>query len=171
MSSAAARSSGQFHIRGLRTRFFPKSRIGHGLVSMAPWFDVLFLLFFFVLLQSTSSFILQPGITVELPRGEFTGGSHPDLIAVILYVGGVGGIPGREVAFFDDERFVLSNEGDMERFKEALAARASGKKEVDLVFEADKRIQHGTMVKLMNTAVEAGVDSVNFAQKPEHPIE
>ncbi len=167
MTTAVARSNGRFNITGLRTRFFPKSRIGHGLVSVAPWLDVLLLLFFFVLLQSSSSFILQPGITVELPRAEFTAGSHPDLIAVVLYVGGVGEMPGQEVLFFDDERFVLGNEGEIERFRDVLASRARGGKKVELVFEADKRVKHGTMVKLMNTAIEVGVDRVNFAQKPE----
>ncbi len=167
MTRAAVKTTGRFDITGLRTRFFPKSRIGHGLVSVAPWLDVLLLLFFFTLLQSSASFILQPGVIVELPQSEFTGGSHPDMIAVVLYAGGVGGMPGQEVVFFDDERFVLNKPGEIERFKEALALSGGGGKKQELVFEADKRVKHGTMVKLMNIAIEVGIERVNFAERPE----
>ena len=43
----------------LRTRYFPKSRIGQGLISVAPWVNIVLLLIFLLLLDRKS--VIQPG--------------------------------------------------------------------------------------------------------------
>ena len=48
---------------GLRTRFFPKSRIGQGLISMAPWVDLVLLIVFFVLIKGPQ--IQLGGVLIE----------------------------------------------------------------------------------------------------------
>jgi biopolymer transport protein ExbD len=91
---------------GLRTKYVPRSRIGQGLISVAPWVDVVLLIVFFLLVGSRV--VLQPGVVVALPEGPFTEGTRPGLIAVVLSVGGEGGRR-EEIVFFDDERFRMGD--------------------------------------------------------------
>jgi biopolymer transport protein ExbD len=165
MSPGTGKSRGRFNITGLRTRYFPKSRIGHGLVSVAPWLDILLLLFFFVLLES--KFLLHPGLMVELPESEFVDGSRPGLIAVVLSTGAEGDVRRQEVLFFDDERYVLHDKGEMDRFRDALAGKVEANPGIDLILEADRRVKHGTVVELMNMALKVGIDHVNVGERPE----
>ncbi len=71
---------------GLRTRYTPQSRLGQGLISVAPWVNVVLLLIMFALLDR--KFVLQPGFRIELPAGPFEDGLSSALGAVVLSVPG-----------------------------------------------------------------------------------
>ena len=150
-------------VSGLRTRYFPKSRIGQGLISIAPWFDIILLVFFFVLLDA--KFVLQPGVVIDLPEASFSDGLRSGLIAVVLSVESVGGGSGEEIIFFDDERFLVKRDEQMEALKAAFAKGVAKHPDSGLIIQADRHVQHGTLMRLFNMAREVGIRTVNVAAR------
>ncbi|MBN1557938.1 MAG: biopolymer transporter ExbD [Lentisphaerae bacterium] len=148
---------------GLRTRFLPRSRLNRGLIGAAPWVDIVLLLIFFLLVDS--KLVLQPGVRVDLPRAPFREGAAFGMTAVVLSVGGEGGAR-REIVFFDDERFLVSDENQMRGLRSAFASRARRQENPGLIIQADKSVRHGTVVNVMNMALEAGVEQVTLAVEP-----
>ena len=151
--------------RGLRTRYTPQSRLGHGMVSTAPWIDVVLLLFIFVLINSR--LVLQPGVVVSLPEAPFSQGTAFGLVAVVLSVsdGATGG--SKAIVFFDDERFLVGSDEQMEGLAQALAARLKEHPDAPLVLQADQSIAQGIMVEIVNLAAGVGVKQVNVAVRPK----
>ena len=150
-------------VSGLRTRFFPKSRIGQGLISVAPWLDILVLMMLFVLLQA--HFVLQPGVLIRLPETRFADGSRPAMAMVVLSLPTEPGRPSREIVFFDDARYLIGSERYMNALREALGAQAQTRPEGDLAILADESVAHGTVMMLCDMAREAGIAQVNLASK------
>jgi biopolymer transport protein ExbD len=156
--------TGMLAATGMRTRFFPKSRISQGLVSVGPWFDAVLLIVFFLLVDSR--LLLQPGVRVDLPRAPFREGSPAGMTAVVMTVGATETGPGRTIVYFDDERFIAAEAEQMRGLRSAFSARVRRRPEEDLVIQADRRVPYGTVVDIMNMALEAGVPRVNIAVQP-----
>ena len=148
---------------GLRTRFFPKSRLGHGLISVAPWINVVLLIFFFLMIDR--KFLLEPGILVNLPKVSIDQGSSYGMTAVVLSLKGAGRDERDEIVFFDDVRYRLQIEDQRKRLQRAFSSKVKEGREVTLILQADRNVSHGTVVDLMNMALAAGVDRVNIAAK------
>jgi len=148
----------------LRTRYFPRSRIGHGLISIAPWVNIVLLLFFFLLIDR--KYVMEPGIVVELPKAPATQGSPFGMTAVVLSIRGMANGEREEIVFFDDVRYKLKQEEHQKRLQRAFSAKVKNGEESVLVIQADRNVSHGTVVDLMNMALDAGVDKVNIAVKP-----
>jgi biopolymer transport protein ExbD len=151
-------------VHGLRTRYFPKSRIGHGLVSLAPWLNLVLLLFMFLMLDRR--IVLQPGVVVELPEAPFTQGTHIGLVAVILSVNNPDGNGRQEIVFVDDERFLVGQPEQMEGLRRALASRRRQHPDAVLVLEADHAVPHGVVMRVVSMASEVGIRKVNVAARP-----
>jgi len=151
--------------RHLRTRFSPKSRIGQGIVSMAPWIDIILLVIVYLLLDSR--IVLQPGIVVDTPAASFTEGTRSGRIAVILPVGGAeGGGKPEDVVFFDDERFLIHDERQHEGLKQAFRSSVERHPDRPLVIQADRSVPHGTVQEVVHMALDVGFTKVNVATKP-----
>ena len=147
----------------LRTRYFPKSRIGQGLISTAPWLSVVLSIFTF--LAVGSQIIVQPGVVVDLPQAPFTDGFQSRWLAVILSVPGQG--DRREaIVFFDDERFRMSEAGQVEGLRQAFQRKMREQPDPFLVVQADHSVEYGVIVQVVNLARQAGVKRVNQAVKP-----
>ena len=158
------RNKHTWSIKGLRTRYTPKSRLGHGMVSIAPWLDFVLLLLIFGLLQS--NLVLQPGVVVALPEAPFTQGTGKGLVAVVLAVSDADNGGASAIVFFDDERFRVGSPGRMNGFAQVLAARLEDNPGAPLVLQADKAIPQGTIVQIVNIASGVGVQKVNVAVRP-----
>lgn len=154
-------------VSGLRTRFIPRSRIGQGLVSMGPWIDIVLLIIFFLLLNS--KLVLQPGTVVELPRARFRDGTHSGMVAVVLSVSGTSQRDGEDIVFFDDERFLFGNAEQKRNLQQAFAKRTRERPDTGLIIQADKNVAYGTVVDIMNMALDVGVEQVNLAVRPSEP--
>jgi biopolymer transport protein ExbD len=154
-----------FALSGLRTRYFPRFRVGQGLLSMAPWLNLGLLILFFVLIESR--FIVQPGVVVKLPEAPFRGGLHPTLTAVILSM--ESGMPGvrEEIAFFDDERFLMRDDAQVARFRAVLVGKLLKRPESSLTLQADVNVRHGTVMRILTMARESGVKDVDLATREE----
>jgi biopolymer transport protein ExbD len=161
--AAAPRSLSTWSAERMRTRFSPKNRIGHGLVSLAPWFDVILVLLFFVV--TASRVAVQPGIVVELPSAVFSDGLRSRHVAVVA-----AGAPNQAtpaVAYYDDIRYRLDEAG-----RAALAAvwRADEAKEEGLILFADGDVPSATLNTLLSMARTAGFPRVNLAHRPVAPV-
>ena len=150
-------------VSGLRTRYFPKSRIGHGLISIAPWVDIVLLLFAFLLLES--KFVLQPGTVVHLPSAQFAGGSHPKLVAVLLSVRTPGSNGRQDIVFFDDDRFLMNEPEQMKRFQNAVRRLYARYPDSPLVLHGDVTVDYGALMRILEVVREAGVREVNIASR------
>jgi len=163
MASSRDRVSA-WNVTGLRTRYSPKSRIGQGLISMAPWVNIALLMFCFLLLDS--KLVVQPGICIQLPSGPFREGTGFEMVADVLSVPGSSGPPHDEMIFFDDQRYRVKSEEQMRNLKQALAVRLREHHDANLIIQADQMVPHGTVVQIMNMALEVGIKQVNIATRP-----
>lgn len=149
-------------VSGLRTRYFPKSRIGQGLVSVAPWVDVVLLVIIFAILDP--KLVLQPGIVIEPPEMPLMKGVRSGLIAVVLSVRSEERGSREEIVYFDDARFLVKHEDQMQDLEEAFATQA-GRPDAILVIQADRHVRHGTIVRLWNMAAQAGIKKVSVGSR------
>ena len=145
-------------------RYRPVNHISRGMVGAAPWVNVVLLLGMYA--YFSEPYILQPGVRVELPSAPFTGGSPygHNLVVMIQDEPGNGGR--REVVFFNDERFALSSSGAIERLTQHLGQAVRQHPDAPLVIEADRQIQHGTVVQLFDLAGLTGFKQVTVATLP-----
>jgi len=150
-------------VGGLRTRYFPKSRISQGLVSVGPWVDIVFLLLFLGLLDM--EFVLQPGVVVNLPETPFREGLRSQMIAVVLSVNGDQSAKREDIVFFDDERFLVDDAQQMGALKQAFSESARLHSESSLIIQADEKVSHGTIMRLLEMARDVGIRYANLASE------
>ena len=150
-------------VSGLRTRYFPKNRIGHGVVAVAPWFDIGLLVIFFLLLDTR--LVLQSGVVIELPEAPMNEGLRSGLRIVVTSVEAIGSGSREETVFFDDERFIVKDAEQMKKLKNKLAERWASHRDTGLIILADSQVRHGTLVKLFNMARQIGIKKVNMASR------
>jgi biopolymer transport protein ExbD len=160
---AAPRSLSTWSADRMRTRFSPKNRIGHGLVSLAPWFDVILVLLFFVV--TASRVAVQPGIVVELPSAVFSDGLRSRHVAVVA-----AGAPNQAtpaVVYYDDIRYRLDEAGRADLG--AVWQTGQGKEE-GLILFVDGDVPSATLNALLSMARSAGFPRVNLAHRPVAPV-
>lgn len=148
---------------GLRTRYAPRSRIGHGLILAAPWINLLLLILFFLMVDRRLS--LQPGYAVNLPLATFTAGSRSDLKVVIRAVTTAGAGHRKEIVYFNDQRFLAADEGQMKRFQETLAGCVRRSQMNGVIVFADAGVDLSTLSRLFEMAREVGVRRVTVASR------
>lgn len=118
-----------------------------GWLGVVPLIDVVFLLLFFFLLSST--FVLQPGISVSLPFSRFTLG--PQINQQIISITG-GAAP---VIYFRDQKVSLDQLGPL-----LDTARSEGR---PIIIKADRFTPYELVVAVTNAALEHGISSVALA--------
>jgi biopolymer transport protein ExbD len=116
-------------------------------LGIVPLIDVVFLLLFFFLLSST--FVLQPGISVSLPFSRFTLG--PQINQQIISITG-GAAP---VIYFRDQKVSLDQLGPL-----LDTARSEGR---PIIIKADRFTPYELVVAVTNAALEHGISSVALA--------
>jgi biopolymer transport protein ExbD len=118
-----------------------------GWLGIVPLIDVVFLLLFFFLLSST--FVLQPGISVSLPFSRFTLG--PQVNQQIISITG-GTAP---VIYFRDQKVTLDQLGPL-----LDMAKREGR---PIIIKADRFTPYELVVAVTNAALEHGISSVALA--------
>jgi biopolymer transport protein ExbD len=159
--SAQARS---WNISGLRTRYAPRSRIGQGLLSICPWLNLVLLLFLFLLIDKR--LVLQPGVVVAPPAGEFVEGTRGDFVVVVLSVRGTQSKAREDVVFFDDVRYRVTEPQQAEALKQAFADRVRKNGDAGLIIQSDRDVPYGTVMDIMGMALDVGAKHVNVATRP-----
>jgi biopolymer transport protein ExbD len=118
-----------------------------GWLVLFPLLDVVFLLFFFLLLSS--NFILQPGIAVSMPFSRFTLG--PQINQQIISITG-GAAPAN---YFREQKITLEQLGPL-----LDAAKREGG---SIIIRADRFTPYDIVVEVANAALEHGITSVALA--------
>ncbi|MBU1692708.1 MAG: biopolymer transporter ExbD [Verrucomicrobia bacterium] len=136
-------------LASLPCRFRTRLRPARSPLAVVPLLNVILLLWLFSLVNS--SFVLQPGIRMELPAAPFTAGARYGTLVVTLTQEGL--------VFFNDERVSL------DALKNVFVKSASGKSPRPLLIEADGRVRYQTLVNIYNMATEAGFREVVLATR------
>jgi len=116
-----------------------------------PMADIVFLLLIFFMLSS--SFIVQPGIRLRLPKAV---SSEIDLgRSVIVDISVAGSL------------FVNDAKVSMEELPQALSIALSAAKEKMAIIRADRKVPHGMVVKVMDMAKLSGAQRLVIATEPQ----
>lgn len=152
-----------WYVSGFR-RYRPENRLNRGLISAAPWVNAALLVAFYLYLLAPN--VLQPGITIRLPDSPFTGGRQYGHSVLVLSLPAARGAEREEIVFFDDQRYLERESGQMDGLRMALARAHSEKRELPLIIEADQSVRNGTLIRLFNMASDAGFRDVTLATQP-----
>lgn len=129
---------------------FSSGRARRVALDMTPLIDVVLMLVIFFML--TTTFVLAPGIKVDLPQGHAVQQPHDrDAVILITHDGTV---------YYQDSKVELDalRARLQERFRQQPAVR--------VVIKADKLAQHGRVVAVMDMAKTLGIDKLAIATAP-----
>lgn len=136
-------------------RFKTRLKIENQPIDITPLVDVVFQLIIFFMLSS--SFVLQPGIKVELPTLRLPLSEKPNGLSLTIRRDGS--------IFFKDHEIQMSELGGI-----LTNEKKKGENEL-LVIKADQKAFHGRVVEVMGMAKEVGFSHIAIATKPEIPSE
>ncbi len=150
--------------RNLRDKYRPKSRIGLAFLVAVPWIDVLLVAALFIWVGSRLT--LRPGTVFDLPAAPFQEGLYENITAVLIPVTR-NGWQSETLVFFDDERYSLSDQQQVQRLGAAMRNLLSRTARRELLLLADRRVPHGDVMAAVNVARAAGVQRVNVGVRPD----
>jgi biopolymer transport protein ExbD len=132
-------------------RFKRHIELEHGLkqIDIAPLIDMVFQLLIFFML--TSSFVMQPGIKINLPKAVTSEAVKFQNIEII--------ISGENVVYLNG-KVVTSQE------LKSLLKQAS-KKEQSILIKSDKRASLGRVVEIWDMCRDLGISKINIATNQE----
>jgi biopolymer transport protein ExbD len=118
---------------------------------MTPLIDVVLMLVIFFML--TTTFVLAPGIKVDLPQGRSLQRTREgDAIVIITKDGTV---------YYQNERI------DLETLPSVLRQARQQQPDLRLVIKADKSTRHGQVVEVMDMAKGVGIERLAIATAPK----
>jgi biopolymer transport protein ExbD len=125
-----------------------------GRIDAVPLVNVALLVLLFFLLSS--SFVLQPGVNVELTQ----------LPVSTLYAGAPGQAALMITATRDDMIFFNDERMDLNKLKTSLEASARKFPGLRVVLKSDQRVSYERLVQIMDLIKSAGIQHVLLATRP-----
>lgn len=120
-------------------------------LDMTPLIDVVLMLVIFFML--TTTFVLAPGIKVDLPKGSSVQrAQETDQVVVVTKEGDV---------YYRDERV------DLATLQAALHQSKQEQPDLRVVIKADKSALHGRVVDIMDMAKTMGIERLAIATAPK----
>ena len=120
-------------------------------LDMTPLIDVVLMLVIFFML--TTTFVLTPGIKVDLPQGRSSQRtSENDAIVIITQEGAV---------YYGDAHI------DLQTLQAELRRALQLHPGLRIVVQADKSAQHGRVVEVMDIAKSLGIERIAIATAPK----
>ena len=120
-------------------------------LDLTPLIDVVLMLVIFFML--TTTFVLSPGMKVDLPRSSSKPEAHEHDAIVIVTADGT--------LYYQNERVTL------EALQAALRQRQQQQPGVRLIVKADTHAEHGWVVAIMDIAKMIGIDRLAIATAPK----
>ena len=151
---------------GTRTRYRPSARISHVLVGVIPWINVIVLTLATVI--ALGSYVVVPGIPVNVPKGAFRGGLSTDLVVLVVPEGARHGVAGTQdvQVFFQNERYRLSVGEHVQRFRQRLSEVLMQRANKDVQLYVDATVEQANLVKVWDVLRDTGIEHVNIVVKP-----
>lgn len=136
--------------------FFPlkEPHWGRAIGAAAAVANVLLFLFYFMLCNQP--FVMQPGVRLDLPVAEFTGGA-PYASSIVITMAQ------EDLIFLDDERTTLAG------LPAELAEAIHRKPGAALLIEADARVTYESLVRVYSMARHLGVPEIVLATRERSP--
>ncbi len=137
--------------------FFIDAWNGRSLYERSPFSPMVFVDFGLILLLlfitvHFSELVLRPGIEMRLPSSEFIGGSSFSKFDTALIT-----LSREGMIFFNDELTT------MDGLRTAIVRAGHSNPDKRLLIQADSSIDYGTLIKIYNMGIEAGVRDVTLA--------
>lgn len=132
-------------------RFRRHMELEHGLkqIDIAPLIDMVFQLLIFFML--TSSFIMQPGVKINLPKAVTSEVVKMENIEIV--------ISGENITYFN---------GKVITTKELAALlKQVAKREQSIIIKADRRASLGRVVEIWDMCRDLGISQINIATNSE----
>ena len=131
--------------------FKGRMELEHGLkqIDIAPLIDIVFQLLIFFML--TSSFVIQPGIKVNLPKALTSEVVKLENVEILV----------------TSENVAYLNGGVVNAQELKVILKISGKKGQTILIKADKRASLGRVVEIWDLARDMGVTQINIATNEE----
>lgn len=130
-------------------KFRRRHEIFRGQINMAPLIDVVLLQLIYFML--TSSFIMQPGIKIQLPTAISTDRIEEKEIFINVSAEGI--------VFLGEKQISL------EQLEYSL--KTFSNKNAIVIIKGDEKTPHGRIVKIMDIARIAGISRIAIATMPE----
>ena len=132
-------------------RFKRHIELEHGLkqIDIAPLIDIVFQLLIFFML--TSSFVIQPGIKVNLPKALTSEAVKQETIEIVI----------------SSENVIYLN-GRVTTTKEIKAIfKLAAKRQQPILLKADRRASLGRVVEIWDMARDLGISQISIATDQE----
>ena len=133
------------------------------LSQAAPWLTVLLIAALFAILQGALSPV--PSLLFDLPDAGAADSAQPGLVALLI----PGDIEGAEtegtLIYFDDARYILSDQASIDEFSNRLGERSVEMKCAVLTLLSDRRVPAGDLMKVMAIAKARRLLHVQLAEK------
>ena len=123
--------------------FTPKKK-RRVMINVTSLIDVMFLLLIFFMV--TSTFLDQPGMKLELPSAESAEVARVEKL--VLYISS------------DNEVVFNGMPVALDDLEETMLAALSDIEDRTLVLNADKSVQHGTVIRVMDIAKKIGLEKL-----------
>jgi len=132
-------------------RFKRHMELEHGLkqIDIAPLIDMVFQLLIFFML--TSSFVMQPGIKINLPKALTSEVVKPENIEII--------ISSENVTYLDGK---VVNAQELKKMLTQV-----GKRGQSVLIKSDRRASLGRVVEIWDMARDLGISQINIATNQE----
>lgn len=128
----------------------PKRQRDEIQIDMTPMLDIVFIMLIFFIV--TTSFVREAGLEVHRPEASQAKAQKSS--SIMLAIGANGEI-------YLDRKAV-----DVERIKVTLARMLAEQPEASLVIQADERVAHGRVVRVMDEVKAAGIANIAVAVTP-----
>lgn len=130
----------------------PRKRKKKPRIEIIPMIDTMFFLLVFFMV-ATLSMTVQRGLPVNLPHAASAREEIKQVVALTLTKEGR--------LFFDDDEMGSSAEVAMK-----LADRKKAGEELAVVIRADRAVEHGRVIDLMDAVRQAGIARISVAVQP-----
>jgi len=132
-------------------RFKRHMELEHGLkqIDIAPLIDMVFQLLIFFML--TSSFVMQPGIKINLPKALTSEVVRPENVEIIISSENVTYLDGRVV-----------NAQELKKMLTQISKRGQS-----VLIKSDRRASLGRVVEIWDMARDLGISQINIATNQE----
>ncbi len=144
----------------MRTRKIIRRRNNNLILELTPLIDVVFLLLIFFMVATTFKDV-NSGLNIELPQSSIQNKAEVESLQVLMNLEGDIFV---NLDFKNEKKESIKT--DFENLRSVLENGLSKSEKKEVIISADKKLDYGSIVKLMTLSKEAGADSLNIDAAP-----